>query len=133
MELAAAFEVKLLGSQRNINGLEERIAHVAATGPDVRQRVYLDPAAVHVVLGRFVPEVYAGVGVGEFDALDANFVGVICLWVEPAGFVNLYLEGLRLWYFNDFLCFCFHVYQILDKGKHSLSIQYTELKIFWKF
>jgi hypothetical protein len=40
-----------------------------------------------------------------------------------------------LWHFNvlDWFfgwCFCFHVYQILDKGKHSLRIVYTELKIF---
>lgn len=115
MLLAAALEKELFGCQRNVNGFEQGIARVAATGPDVRERIYLYPTAIGVVVWGFVPEVYAGIGVSKFNALDANFIRVIGLGIEPAFFFGF--------------CFCYHVYQFLDKVKTPLRTGYTELKI----
>lgn len=72
--LAAALEVQFVGGERNVHRLEERVAHIAACWPDERQRMHLDPAAIDIVVGGLVIEVYAGVGVGELNASDAEFV-----------------------------------------------------------
>lgn len=110
VQLATTLEMKLLWSQRNIHRLEERVTHVAAAGPDIREWVYLYPAAIDVVIWGFVPEVYAGIGVGEFDTLDTQFVGVIGIGVEPPPFVDLHFEGLCLRHFFSFFGhFYFHV------------------------
>ena len=74
MVLAAVLEVQFVGGERNVYRLEERIAHIAARWPDERQRMHLDPAAIDIVVGGLVIEVYAGVGVGELNASDAEFV-----------------------------------------------------------
>ena len=72
--LAAVLEIQFVGGERNVHRLEERVARVAACWPDKRQRMHLDPAAIDIIVGGFVIEVYAGVGVGELDAFDTEFV-----------------------------------------------------------
>ena len=110
MALTTVFEVGLAGVEFDVDGLDQGISGVGADGSDVRLRMHLDPAAVDIIVGGRVVEVYAGIGLGEFNTGNAELGLLRRLHVEIAQAFELQLLGFALGALGCCFCFCVHVF-----------------------
>jgi hypothetical protein len=108
--LTTVFEVGLAGVEFDVDGLDQGISGVGADGSDESLRMHLDPAAVDIIVGGRVVEVYAGIGLGEFNTGNAELGLLRRLHVEIAQAFELHLLGFALGALGWCFCFCVHVF-----------------------